>query len=161
MSLYSCLIYAACNQHAPYYIVVCVLSGCVIFIKIISKKKKGRIFERNYWIQNVCYDFLYKICLKMFSFSKQFSKILSWMYRGLHKTWIFSEYFREAPKYQISWKSFLCESRCSTRTDGQTDMKQLTVVLRNFAYVSKEKLRKIPHWFAILRFISSQFTFVA
>jgi len=29
------------------------------------------------------------------------------------------------------------------QTDGRTDMKQITVVLRNFANVSKEKLRKI------------------
>jgi len=41
--------------------------------------------------------------------------------------------FRENP--------FLCESRCYM----WTDVKQLTVVLRNFAKVSKEKLRKISH----------------
>jgi len=38
-----------------------------------------------------------------------------------HKTWIFSTYFRETPRYQISWKSVCCESRCSMRTDGRTD----------------------------------------
>jgi len=149
---------------------------CPVWLYHISpnylKKRERFSKEKNCWTQNVCFDFLYKVCLKMFSFSEEFSSILSWMYRGLHKTWIFSTYFREAPKYQISWKSVRCESHCSMRTDGQTDgrtdgrtdgqtdMKQLTVFLRNFANVSKERLRKISYWFAIYRFISSDFTFV-
>ena len=71
-----------------------------------------------------------------------------------HKTWISSTYFRGTTRYQISWKCVCCVSRCSMRTDGRTDgrtyMKQLTVVLRNFANVSKEKIRKIFYGFAII-----------
>jgi len=36
-------------------------------------------------------------------------------------TWIFSTYFRNTLKYQISWKSVEWEPSCSMRTDGQTD----------------------------------------
>jgi len=39
------------------------------------------------------------------------------------------------------------------RTDGQTHMKQLTVVLRNFANVSKEKLWKIYYLFSIYHYL--------
>ena len=34
--LYSCLSYPACKAHAPYYIVIHVLSGSTIFFHIIS-----------------------------------------------------------------------------------------------------------------------------
>jgi hypothetical protein len=39
--LYSCLSYAACKAHAPYYIVICGLSGCTIFSQILIN---GKIF---------------------------------------------------------------------------------------------------------------------
>ena len=35
--LYSCLSYLACKMHAPYYIVICGLSGSVVFFHIISQ----------------------------------------------------------------------------------------------------------------------------
>jgi len=34
--------------------------------------------------QKVCFDFLYKFCLKYFSFIEELSEILSKMYMGLH-----------------------------------------------------------------------------
>jgi hypothetical protein len=46
----------------------------------------------------------------------------------LIKTYIFSTYFQNTFKYQISWKSVQWESICSMRTDGQTDMTKLIVV---------------------------------
>jgi len=151
VSLHSCRIYLACSAHAPYYIVICVLSGCIIFFQIILKNTIFVRKKKKCWIQNVCFDFLYNFSLKIFLFSKEFSKMLSWMYRGLrvkysfsdfHRTWISSTYFRETPNYQISWKPIRCESRCSIGTDGWTDKHETTVVLRNFAHVSKEKLKK-------------------
>jgi hypothetical protein len=35
--LYSCLIYSACQEHAPYYIATCGLSDCNIFFNIVSQ----------------------------------------------------------------------------------------------------------------------------
>ena len=69
--LYSCLRYLACKL-----LVICVVLCCklwpvwfTIFFHIVSqteqilKKKK-----KSYWTQNVCLEFLYKFCLKHFSF---------------------------------------------------------------------------------------------
>ena len=79
----------------------------------------------------MCFDFLYKFCLKHFSFYEEMSEIWWKMYIGLYvkyplflsdfnETWIFSTVFRKIPKYEISWQSVQCEPSCSMRTDGQT-----------------------------------------
>jgi hypothetical protein len=36
VGLYSCLIYPTCKAHAPYYIVIYDLSGCIMFLHMIS-----------------------------------------------------------------------------------------------------------------------------
>jgi hypothetical protein len=54
-----------------------------------------------------------------------------------HDTRIFSKYFRNILKYQISWKSVECEPSCSVRTDGQADRTKLTAAFRNFEPASK------------------------
>jgi hypothetical protein len=61
----------------------------------------------------MCFNFLYKFCLKHFSFYEELSEILTKMYIGLHvkyrlllpdfnETWIFLTGFRKILKYQIS-----------------------------------------------------------
>jgi len=44
----------------------------------------ARFSEKSHWKQNMCFDFLYKIRLKHFSFYEELSEIWSEMYIGLH-----------------------------------------------------------------------------
>ena len=102
--------------------------------------------------RNVCFDFLYKFCLKHFLFYEQMSEIWLSVHIGLHvkcplllsdfnETWIFSRDFRRLFKHKIPWKSVQWEPNCSLRTegrtDGQTDMTTLTVAFRNFTNALK------------------------
>jgi hypothetical protein len=109
-------------------------------------------------MQNVCFDFLYNVCLKHFSFLKELSEIWSKIYIGIHvkyplfcsdfnETWILSTDFIKILSYQISQKSVQWEPSCSVRTDGQTDMK-LIDAYRNFEKAPKtyfEYTLHIPH----------------
>ena len=62
--LYSCRSYTSFKVHAPYYIVICGLSGCTIFFPIVSYP--ARFLGKGYSIQNVCFDFLEDFSLKLF-----------------------------------------------------------------------------------------------
>jgi hypothetical protein len=60
-------------------------------------------------------------------------------------TYIFWTYFRKIPKYWISRKSIQWE-RSSMRTDGQTEMTKVVVVLRNFLNAHQNRcLFSDPH----------------
>jgi len=142
--------HANCMRHFISSSVACLAVS--YFSKLYKKRhdfRKKKFAEHKTCVLN----FLYIFCLKKFLIQRRIPQdIIMNVQRSsctvpdsvFHKTWILSTYFREKPKYQISWKSVCYESRCSMRTDGQTDgrrdMKKLTVVLRNFANVSKEKL---------------------
>jgi len=89
--------------------------------------------EKIYHTYNVCFDFLSSTLAWNISHSKKnSSKILSWMYIGLHvkyplllsdfkEIWFFSTDFRKIIKYKILWKSVQWELSCFMRKGRQTD----------------------------------------
>ena len=60
------LTYPASNAHAPYYIVICGLSGCTTFFDIISQK--AQLSNEKLLNIKLCFNFLYNFCLQHFSF---------------------------------------------------------------------------------------------
>ena len=71
-------------QHAMvgYYIIICSVCGCTIFFRCLIK---GTIFGKKVTEREIqCYDFLYNVCLKYYSFGEELSEILSQNYLGLH-----------------------------------------------------------------------------
>jgi hypothetical protein len=126
--LYSCLIYPACKQHAPYYIVTCDLPR-INHIYYLHYPKNGTILggKEKYWAQNVWFDFLYIFCLNYFSPYVEFGEKLLKMYKGIHVkypfflsdinvTLTFSADFLTILRYQISWKSLQWKPSCYMRT---------------------------------------------
>jgi len=114
----------------------------------ILSHKRYDFREKNYWMQNVCFGFLYNFCLKHFSIWDEMSEIRQKMHNGhvkcplllfdLNETWVFYTVFRKIIKYQTSWKSVQWEQSRSMWTDGRTDMTKLIVAFRNFANAPKE-----------------------
>ena len=122
-------------------ILSCGLCSSNIFFHIISQKARFSK-KKNYLTWNVCFYFIYNLCLKHFSFYEEMSEIWSGMYIRFHgkcqlflsdlnENWICSTDFLKLLKYEISWKSVEWEPSCSQRTDGytdrRTDMTKLTV----------------------------------
>jgi hypothetical protein len=110
MSIASVIKHAKCMCHI---IFICDMSGSTTFFHIISWTAK---FQKKSLIINMCFDFLYKFCLKYFSISEGFCEILSQMCIHLqvkyplflshfNHTWIFSNDSQKIFKYQMSWKS--------------------------------------------------------
>ena len=110
----------------------------------------GTIFEKNITEHKICFDFLYDVCPKHFSFYEELSEIWSKMYIGVHvryplflsdfhETWIFSTDFRKILKYQILCISAQWEpSYADGRTERRTDTTKLIVTFRNFAKEPKK-----------------------
>jgi len=71
-------------QHAMrmHHIVICGLPCTTTFFHITSRM--ARFSKKGYWTQNVCFDFLYKFCLKHFSLYEELGEIWSKMSSGLH-----------------------------------------------------------------------------
>jgi len=66
--------YPACNTHAPYYVVICGLSGSTVFFPIISKSvddSEGKLLDIKF-----VFDFFYKFSLKHFLFEEEFGDII-------------------------------------------------------------------------------------
>jgi hypothetical protein len=61
------------------------------------------------------------------------------IWSDFNETWIFSTYFQNIFKYQISWKSVNWEPICFPHADGQTDVTNLIVAFRNFLKAPKNK----------------------
>jgi hypothetical protein len=101
--------YPACNAHAPY----CHLWSVRLYYIFPHYLINGRISKKkSYWVQNVCFDFLYNFLLKHFSFYEELCEVWSKIYVGLHmeyslflsdfnETWIFWPDFRNS---QVSLK---------------------------------------------------------
>ena len=112
------------------HIVICGLSGCIIFLHIISQTVR---FSKNI--------IEHKMCVLIFSTTflserylilrteRDTIKNVSWssckvpvILSDFNETWIFSTFFflRKTLKYKLSWKSDQWEPSCSMRTDWQT-----------------------------------------
>jgi len=66
LSVCVCILgYPVCKVCAPYYVVICSLSGPSIFYHVSRKMQDFR--KRSYWAWNVCFGFPYHFCLKHFS----------------------------------------------------------------------------------------------
>jgi hypothetical protein len=129
---------------------ICVLPRSSTCSHIISKT--ACFSGKSYWTQNMCFDFLYNICPKHFSFQEELSEyvqkcILVFMYSTRYCCQIIMRHkvsltdFPKVLKYQISWKSVQREPSYSTRTNGRTDrctdITKLIIPFRNYANAAK------------------------
>jgi hypothetical protein len=142
--------------------VICGLSGSTTIFS--HSLIKGKTFWESDCGQNMCFDFLYNICLLNFSFQEKISDshykcTSSWklpvMLVRFEWNVIFLDIFSKSIEYTISCKSVVWEPNCFMRTDRQTDrqtdrrtvrwmdentdMTKLIVAFLNFAYALKKK----------------------
>ena len=126
-----CFIYPAFNAHAPYYIVICGLTGCTIFVHIISptarfSKKKILSMKYVFWFSlqllsetshpkenSATYYRKYTV-----SFIK---RVLFLSCQIFNETWISSTDFRKMLVYKLSWKSFQWDASFSIRMNRRTE----------------------------------------
>jgi hypothetical protein len=160
------LSYPACNVHAPYFH-LWPARLCSIFSYYLTK---GTIFGKMFIEHKMYFDFLCNICLKLFSFEEEVSKMITNVYRSsckvlailvkFYETWI---YFNEA--WIFFWQIFEKYSNIKFhenpsignlvvpcgRTDRRIDITKLIVALRNFANAPKNRffwvlLHALPEW---------------
>jgi hypothetical protein len=81
-----------------------------------------------------------KKCILIFKLSSRLSCQI------LTKLEFSRQIFEKILKYKIEWKSFQWELICSVRTDGQTDMAELIVVVRNFTKAPKNDGKASITW---------------
>jgi hypothetical protein len=124
--VFSCR-YPSRKAYAPYYTVICGLSGSHYFSTLSPEWHHFR--QQKVIEHKTCFDFLYNFCLKYVSFKEELNEMWSIMYIGLHvkyllflsdvnEMWHFSTDFLNIPRYQISWKSVQWEPSSSMRTDA-------------------------------------------
>jgi hypothetical protein len=111
------------SVHALYYIFICGFSGSTTLFHIISLN--GMIFrkKKNYWTQNVYFDFLYNFVWNVSHSKKKWVGYCRKIYKCLHvksscynETWIFLKDFWKILNYNISLISVQWEPNCSIRT---------------------------------------------
>jgi hypothetical protein len=118
-----------------YFIKWCVLLrqrvDCVFEQQVATLFHKRQIFKKENTERKMCFDFLYKLCLKHFSFYQELSNIWSHLYTGLHAkyplltadindTWIFSIRFSKNTQ-MLSFMKIRPEGDDLLRADRPTD----------------------------------------
>jgi hypothetical protein len=134
------LMYAVCNNHAPY----CHLWTVWLYGVFPHYLINGMIFEKR--ILNIKHLFWFSLQLlyKIFFIREIPERDMMKIYIGLHvkypfllsdfnKTWFASTDFRNIFKHKILWKSVQWEPSCSMWTDGRRDITKLIVAFCNFA----------------------------
>jgi hypothetical protein len=71
--MFCSLSYPPCNANAPFYIVICGLSGCTTYFHI--SYKTIWFSEESSWTQNVCFDFVYNFWLKDYYSKKNWARL--------------------------------------------------------------------------------------
>ena len=103
--------------------------------------------KKSYWIKNACFDFLYTLCLKHFSFYEEISEISPKMSIGLHVKYPFClSDFNGTWMFSTVSKNPLISNFTKIRqvgvelfhADGRTDMTKLTIAFSNFANAPKK-----------------------
>jgi len=148
-SVYICSLRCpACNAHAPY----CHWWHVRLYHTFPHYFIHCTTFGKSYGTQNVCFDFLYNVCLKSFSFYESWSEIWLKTCTSLHakyplflsyfdETLTFSTDFRKIIKHQISWKPIQWEPNSSMRTDGEREGQTDRHDEGNCRYLSTTQLR--------------------
>jgi hypothetical protein len=140
--------YLARRANAPYYTVICGLSGSIKFFHIVSQTARSSeklieqrisilIFSTTYsW--NISHSkknsasYYYK-CENVF---RRLHIKYPWFLSAFNKTWAFSIYFQKSLKYQVSLRSVQWKLSRSMRAEGRTertDMTNLMVACWHFA----------------------------
>jgi hypothetical protein len=95
---------------------------------------------KNVTEHRLCFDFLYKFCLKYFLFQEKMKEVLLKIFIGLrvkylsivsdfNDIWIFTTDFRKMLKYKFRENP---SSDPRRKADGRTDTTKLIVALHNF-----------------------------
>jgi hypothetical protein len=110
---------ASVIQHAMRHIVICGHSGSAAFFHIISQMTWFSGGKKSYSTQNLCFDCLYKCCLKHFSLYGEMSEIRLDVKYALFLSDCNETNFprRSSKNSEMLWISIEWEPSCCTRTD--------------------------------------------